>query len=221
MAFSAPPSPTAAFVSYLMYTQLDLLLFVSTDQLPADFYVHVSMTVVAEDTVQVPCVLLFKAVRSIKNGSYISNLTWVSAPYIAGCYQSLLERQSTSSLTAALFKTEQPFSAIHTFHTHHLHNALCQCSLLVSHRQFSGRKISIKQADESDTSSLSKKPKRHQVSQSTFTKQQTQLKQGHQTMTWVRCDTDRSNPTVVDTLWCHACRTIEAKIIGMKNYSSV
>ena len=40
-------------------------------------------------------------------------------------------------------------------------------------------------------------------------------------MTWLCCDTDKSNPTVVYTLWCHACRTSEAKIIGMKNYSSV
>ena len=27
--------------------------------------------------------------------------------------------------------------------------------------------------------------------------------------------------TVVDRLWCHACRTSEAEIIGIKNYSSV
>ena len=32
---------------------------------------------------------------------------------------------------------------------------------------------------------------------------------------------DKSNPGVVDTLWCNACRTNEAKIIGMKNYSDV
>ena len=32
--------------------------------------------------------------------------------------------------------------------------------------------------------------------------------------------TDQNNPTVVDTLWCNACRMNEAKIIGMKNYSS-
>lgn len=32
---------------------------------------------------------------------------------------------------------------------------------------------------------------------------------------------DKSNPGVVDTLWCYVCRTKEAKIIGMKNYSDV
>ena len=31
----------------------------------------------------------------------------------------------------------------------------------------------------------------------------------------------KSNPAVIDMLWCHACRTNEAKIIGMINYSSV
>ena len=40
-------------------------------------------------------------------------------------------------------------------------------------------------------------------------------------MTWLHCDTDKSDPTVIDTLWCHTCRTSEAKIIGMKNYSRV
>ena len=78
----------------------------------------------------------------------------------------------------------------------------------------------MKRAAESDASGPSKKSKR-QVSLSTFKKWQAQLEREHQTMTWLRCDTDESNPTLVDTLWCHACRTNEAKIIGMKNYSSV
>ena len=59
------------------------------------------------------------------------------------------------------------------------------------------------------------------VSLSTFIKWQAQLERELQTMTWLRCDTDTSNPAVVDTLWCHACRTKEAKIIGMNNYSGV
>ena len=74
-------------------------------------------------------------------------------------------------------------------------------------------------AAESDASSPSKKPKRHQVSLSMFTKWQ--LEQEHQTMSWLRCDMDKSDSTVVDTLCCHTCRTSEAKIIGMKNYSRV
>ena len=77
------------------------------------------------------------------------------------------------------------------------------------------------EAAESDDSGPSKKPKRCLVSLSTFKKWQAQLEREHRTMTWLRCDTDKSIPTVVDTLWCHACRMNEAKIIGMKNYSSV
>ena len=69
------------------------------------------------------------------------------------------------------------------------------------------------EAAESDASSPSKKPKHHQVSLSMFTKWQ--LEREHQTMSWLRCDTDKSDPTVIDTLWCHACRTSEAKIMGM------
>ena len=53
-------------------------------------------------------------------------------------------------------------------------------------------------AAESDASSPSKKPKRHQVSLSMFTKWQ--LEREHQTMLWLRCDMDKSDPTVVDTL---------------------
>ena len=77
------------------------------------------------------------------------------------------------------------------------------------------------EAAESDVSGPSKKPKCRQVRLSTFTKWQAQLQRKHQTMMWLRCDTDKSNPNVVDTLWCHACRMSEAKIIGIKNYSSV
>ena len=73
---------------------------------------------------------------------------------------------------------------------------------------------------ECDASGLSKKPKRRQVSLSTFTKCQAQLEKEHQTMAWLCCDTDKSNPLFADTLWCHACRTNEAEIIGRKNYSS-
>ena len=77
------------------------------------------------------------------------------------------------------------------------------------------------EATQGNDSGPSKKPKRRQVSLSTFNKWQAQLEREHQTMTWLHCDTDMSNPAVIDTLWCHACRRNEAKIIGMKNYSGV
>ena len=44
-----------------------------------------------------------------------------------------------------------------------------------------------------------KKPSRRQVTLTTFKKWQVQLEREHQTMTWLRCDTDQNNPTVVDS----------------------
>ena len=76
------------------------------------------------------------------------------------------------------------------------------------------------EATESDNLGPNKKPRCHQVTLTTFKKWQVQLEREHQTMTWLWCDMDQNNPTVVDTLWCNACRMNKAKIIGMKNYSS-
>jgi len=76
------------------------------------------------------------------------------------------------------------------------------------------------EATESDDLGPNKKPRRRQVTLTTFKKWQVKLEREHQTMTWLRCDMEQNNPTVIDTLWCDACRMNEAKIIGMKNYSS-
>ena len=58
-----------------------------------------------------------------------------------------------------------------------------------------------REATESDDLGPNKKTKRRQVSLTTFKKWQAQLEREHQTMMWLRCDTDKSNPSVVDTLW--------------------
>ena len=42
---------------------------------------------------------------------------------------------------------------------------------------------------------------------------------GYQTISWLRCDVDKMDKTLVGTLWCQACRDHEEKIISMKNYS--
>ena len=76
------------------------------------------------------------------------------------------------------------------------------------------------EATESDNLGPNKKPRRHQVTLTTFKTWQVQLEREHQTMTWLRGDMDQNNPTVVDTLWCNTCRMNKAKIIGMKNSSS-
>ena len=69
--------------------------------------------------------------------------------------------------------------------------------------------------DSADTA-----PKRRIVSLATFRKWQTQYEREYQTMSWLHCDTDASDDNCVKTLWCHACRGNEDKIIGLKNYSS-
>ena len=76
------------------------------------------------------------------------------------------------------------------------------------------------EATESDDLGPNKKPRRRQVTLTTLKKWQVQLEREHQTMTWLRCDTDQNNPTVVNTLWRNASRMNEAKKIGMKTYSS-
>lgn len=63
-------------------------------------------------------------------------------------------------------------------------------------------------------------PKR-QVTVNTFLKWQSSLEREHQTISWLRYDVDKMNRTLVDTLWCEACRKNEERIIGMKNYSGV
>jgi len=72
------------------------------------------------------------------------------------------------------------------------------------------------EATESDDLGPNKKPRRCQVTVTTFKKWQAQLEREHQMMTWLRCDTDQNNPTVIYTLWCNTCRMNEAKTIGMK-----
>ena len=39
-------------------------------------------------------------------------------------------------------------------------------------------------------------------------------------MTWLRCEALKENPNIVETLWYHARRIYEEKIISMKNFSS-
>ena len=73
------------------------------------------------------------------------------------------------------------------------------CALLTTPILPRGRKIvrltmTCCEAAESDASGLSKKPKRRQVSLSMFTKWQAQLEWEHQTMTWLCCDMDKSDP---------------------------
>ena len=68
-------------------------------------------------------------------------------------------------------------------------------------------------------SSIAKKAKR-QLTVATFQKWQRIHEQEHQTLTWLRCKRNRSDSTVVDSLFCEVCKIFEDNIRGMQNFSS-
>ena len=74
-------------------------------------------------------------------------------------------------------------------------------------------------SDNCDESSTAKKVKR-QLTVATFEKWQRLYEQEHQTLTWLRCKRDRSDSTVVESLFCEVCKTFEDNIHGMRNFSS-
>ena len=43
----------------------------------------------------------------------------------------------------------------------------------------------------------------------------------HQSLSWLRCDVDSCDKSIVDLLWCEVCRQHDDSIRGMgKNYSA-
>ena len=68
-------------------------------------------------------------------------------------------------------------------------------------------------------SSVAKKAKR-QLTVATFQKWQRIHEQEHQTLTWLCCKLNRSDSTVVDSLFCEVCKMFEDNIRGMRNFSS-
>ena len=75
-----------------------------------------------------------------------------------------------------------------------------------------------KRSGLSATTAPSKKGKR-QVTIATFQKWQTQFEREHATLSWLRCDRDSCDKSLVDCLWCDVCRKHEDRIVGMKNFS--
>ena len=61
--------------------------------------------------------------------------------------------------------------------------------------------------------------KKRQVTVSTFKKWQSQYEREHQSLSWLRCDVDKSNRELVGLLWCDACRKHETELKGLKNFS--
>lgn len=76
-------------------------------------------------------------------------------------------------------------------------------------------------AFSSSSSSSSSKKARRQISLNTFKKWQVQYENLYQSLSWLRCDIDKSDKSLVDSLWCGVCRQHEDRLRGMKNYSSV
>ena len=54
----------------------------------------------------------------------------------------------------------------------------------------------------------------------TFEIWQEQYNAPHKNLTWLRCDKDWSDRSLVFVLWCELCRKYEARIKGQKNFSS-
>ena len=69
--------------------------------------------------------------------------------------------------------------------------------------------------NESEPSS---KLSKRQISVKTFEKWQGQYNSEFEMLTWLRCDKDRGDRTLVSVLWCDVCRRYESKITGQKNF---
>ena len=64
------------------------------------------------------------------------------------------------------------------------------------------------------------KEAKRQVAVSMFERWQRNYDRDHQTLSWLRCDTDKADRNLMALLWCLACRDYQDKICSMKNYSS-
>ena len=77
-----------------------------------------------------------------------------------------------------------------------------------------------RQLDQGSSGSEAKKDKR-QVTLATFHKWQKQYEREHRTLSWLRCDVDSRDKSLVQILWCDACRNHEKRLTGLRNFSRV
>ena len=76
------------------------------------------------------------------------------------------------------------------------------------------------QKRKSQGSSVTESKKcRRQVTVATFNKWQKQYEREHRTLSWLRCDVDSRDKSLVDVVWCDACRKHEKRLTGLKNFS--
>ena len=71
------------------------------------------------------------------------------------------------------------------------------------------------------TSQDSAKKAKRQVSVLTYKKWQTNYEQEYQMLSWLRCDVNERDKSLVGLLWCAVCRRFEERIRGVKNFSNV
>ena len=79
----------------------------------------------------------------------------------------------------------------------------------------------LQQALSSSSSTASTKKSKRQITVSTFEKWQQNYDSEHQSLSWLKCETDIVDKNLVARLYCLACREYQNKICSMKNYSAV
>ena len=84
--------------------------------------------------------------------------------------------------------------------------------------KMAGRKRGSSSTDCASTSGAEKKVKR-QLSVKTFERWQGQYNTEHKSLSWLRCERDPRDKTLVSVLWCEVCRKYEARIRGQKSFS--
>ena len=72
-------------------------------------------------------------------------------------------------------------------------------------------------ADSAPTTSS----KKRNVTVTTFNKWKSQFQCDYSTLSWLRCNVSKEDKTVVETLWCEACRKHEDRTTGMKSFFKV
>lgn len=71
------------------------------------------------------------------------------------------------------------------------------------------------------SSATSTKKHKRQIAVVTFQKWQQKYDSEHHTLSWLKCDTDKTDKSHVSLLWCSVCREYRDNICSMKNYSNV
>ena len=60
---------------------------------------------------------------------------------------------------------------------------------------------------------------RYHISKETFMEWKRSHEADYQTMSWLKCELMKDNPSMVDILWCEVCQTYQSKVCGTKHFS--